>query len=86
MFGLLGVTLLGAILSTRQATALRDGTAPVQAFLSGYQLALIVAAIIVNAGVPISWYALRARRTPPPPPRPATPPSGDVALAVPAAR
>jgi EmrB/QacA subfamily drug resistance transporter len=63
--GLLGVTIVGAILTTRQAASLRGGATPVHAFLSGYQFALLVAAAIVAVGVPLSLYALRAtRRTP----------------------
>jgi MFS family permease len=63
--GLLGVTIVGAILTTRQAASLRGGATPVHAFLSGYQFALLVAAAIVAVGIPLSLYALRAtRRTP----------------------
>jgi EmrB/QacA subfamily drug resistance transporter len=63
--GLLGVTIVGAILTSRQAAVLRGGATPVHAFLSGYQFALLIAAAIVFIGVPISLYALRVeRRTP----------------------
>jgi hypothetical protein len=63
--GLLGVTIVGAILTSRQASVLRGGATPVHAFLSGYQFALLIASAIVFAGVPISLYALRGeRRTP----------------------
>lgn len=63
VFGLLGVTVLGAILSTRRSSELRGGADPLHAFLSAYQFALIVAAVIVAVGVPVSLWALRTRRT-----------------------
>ncbi len=62
--GLLGVTIVGAILTARQSAVLRGGATPTHAFMSGYQFALLAAAAIVFAGVPISLYALRARRRP----------------------
>jgi EmrB/QacA subfamily drug resistance transporter len=60
--GLLGVTIVGAILTSRQAAVLRGGATPVHAFLSGYQFALLIAAAIVFGGVPLSLYTLRIRR------------------------
>jgi len=63
--GLLGVTIVGAILTSRQAAVLRGGATPVHAFLSGYQFALLIAAAIVFAGVPLSLYTLRTRRRTP---------------------
>jgi hypothetical protein len=63
--GLLGVTIVGAILASRQAAVLRGGATPVHAFLSGYQFALLAAAVIVFAGVPLSLYTLRTRRRTP---------------------
>jgi len=62
VFGLLGVTVLGAILSARQAAELADGAAPLPAFLTGYQFALVIAAVVVAIGVPVSLWALRTRR------------------------
>lgn len=62
VFGLLGVTVLGALLNTRQSAALADGLAPLAAFLDGYRFALIVAAVVVAAGVPISLITLRRTR------------------------
>lgn len=50
VFGLLGVTVLGAILTDRAATA---------GFLSGYQDSLVIAAVLVAAGVPVSLWMLR---------------------------
>jgi EmrB/QacA subfamily drug resistance transporter len=59
MAGLLGITVIGAILSVRQAAAARAGAAPLQAFLSGYRLGLLVAAALVAAGGLAAWLALR---------------------------
>jgi EmrB/QacA subfamily drug resistance transporter len=65
--GLLGVTIVGAILTARQSAVLRGGATPVHAFLSGYQFALLAASAIVFVGVPLSLYTLRGgRRTPVP--------------------
>jgi EmrB/QacA subfamily drug resistance transporter len=61
VFGLLGVTILGAILSNRSNAA--TGT-ELHRYLAGYQFALVVAAILVAVGVPVSLYALRAVRVP----------------------
>ncbi|WP_083959076.1 MFS transporter [Herbidospora mongoliensis] len=56
VFGLLGITILGAILNARQ-------TAPtMEAFLDAYQFTLLIAAAIVLVGVPIALYALRRGR------------------------
>ncbi|WP_433826410.1 MFS transporter [Actinoplanes sp. CA-015351] len=61
VFGLLGVTVLGAILSNRANAA--QG-AELHRFLEGYQFSLIIAAALVAAGVPLSLWMLR--RTPAP--------------------
>ncbi|GAA0359605.1 MFS transporter [Actinoallomurus spadix] len=63
--GLLGVTIIGAILTSRQSAVLRGGSTPTHAFLAGYQLALLVGATIVFIGVPLSLYALRPRKATP---------------------
>jgi hypothetical protein len=89
VFGLLSVTVLGAILTTRRATELRAGAQPLHAFLSGYQLALLIAAAIIAAGIPVSLHALRTPRTAPPAPAsraetttPVTPPARHAAAAM----
>ncbi|MFG3441239.1 DHA2 family efflux MFS transporter permease subunit [Nonomuraea sp. NPDC047897] len=61
VFGLLGITVLGALLTSRQAGS---GLAPLPAFLDAYQFTLVVAAVIVLAGIPVGLYALRRPRTP----------------------
>jgi MFS family permease len=48
--GLFGVTVMGAILTGRQGQAIADGATPGQAFLQGYELALVTAAAIVMIG------------------------------------
>jgi EmrB/QacA subfamily drug resistance transporter len=58
VFGLLGITILGAILSARENAV----TGPaLHRFLEGYQFALVVAAILVAAGVPVSLLTLGRR-------------------------
>jgi EmrB/QacA subfamily drug resistance transporter len=57
--GLLGVTIIGAILAARQSTVLRAGHAPVDAFLSGYKLGLLVAAALVALGGVAAFISLR---------------------------
>jgi EmrB/QacA subfamily drug resistance transporter len=59
--GLLGITLIGAILRTREAAALRAGAGPVHAFVDGYHLGLIVTILLLAAGVVVSYLTLRPR-------------------------
>jgi EmrB/QacA subfamily drug resistance transporter len=61
VFGLLGITILGAILTNRSNAA--TGT-ELHRYLAGYQFSLVVAACLVAVGVPVSLYALRSVRTP----------------------
>ena len=61
--GLLGVTVIGAILAARQGAALGAGATPQAAFVSGYSAGLAAAAALVLAGGAI---ALRALRDPAP--------------------
>jgi MFS family permease len=64
VFGLLGITILGAILSARQNAA----TGPVlHRFLEGYQFALVIAAALVAVGVPVSLFTLGRRAAAPVP-------------------
>ncbi|MFL6111584.1 MAG: MFS transporter, partial [Catenulispora sp.] len=57
--GLLGITVIGAILSARQSAAARAGALPLDAFLSGYRLGLLVSAALVAIGGLAAWVALR---------------------------
>lgn len=66
--GLLGITVIGAILTARQSGVLRAGVDPVDAFLSGYRLGLLVAAVLVAAGGVAAFIALRTARSAATPP------------------
>ncbi len=57
--GLLGITVIGAVLAGRQSSALRAGHSATDAFLSGYRSGLIVAAVLVAAGGVAGYLALR---------------------------
>lgn len=61
--GLLGITVIGAVLRTRQAAALRSGTSPVQAFVDGYHAGLLVTIALLAVGVAVSYVTLRPRAT-----------------------
>ncbi len=63
--GLLGITVIGAILRTRQAAALRAGTDSVHAFVDGYHLGLLVTILLLAAGVVVSYVTLRPRAAAP---------------------
>jgi EmrB/QacA subfamily drug resistance transporter len=57
--GLLGITVIGAILTARQTAQLTAGKAPVDAFLSGYRIGLLVAAGLVAIGGLAAYVGLR---------------------------
>jgi EmrB/QacA subfamily drug resistance transporter len=57
--GLLGITVIGAILTARQSVSINAGRAPIDAFLSGYRTGLLVAAVLVAAGGAAAYLALR---------------------------
>jgi len=57
--GLLGITVIGGIISARQGFELRHGHPATSAFLSGYQSGLLVAAALVALGGLTAWSALR---------------------------
>ena len=59
--GLLGITVIGAVLRTRQAAALRTGADPVHAFVDGYHTGLLVTIALLAAGVGVSYLTLRPR-------------------------
>jgi EmrB/QacA subfamily drug resistance transporter len=61
VFGLLGITILGAILTNRANAATG---AELHRYLAGYQFSLVVAAALVAVGVPVAWYTLRSVRAP----------------------
>jgi EmrB/QacA subfamily drug resistance transporter len=57
--GLLGITVIGAILTARQSAAVHGGSAPLDAFLTGYRSGLLVAGLLVAAGGVAAYLALR---------------------------
>jgi EmrB/QacA subfamily drug resistance transporter len=61
--GLLGITVIGAVLRARQGVALRAGAAPEAAFLHGYHDGLLVTLLLLVLGAVVGWAALRRLRT-----------------------
>ena len=59
--GLLGVTVIGAVLRTVQSSSLRNGTQPLAAFLDGYHVGLWVTIAVMAAGIAVSYATLRPR-------------------------
>jgi EmrB/QacA subfamily drug resistance transporter len=57
--GLLGITVIGAVLTSRQGDALAAGHTPVDAYLTGYRTGLVLAAVLVVAGGAAAYAALR---------------------------
>ncbi len=60
--GLLGITVIGAVLTARQATLLTAGETPTDAFLGGYQAGLLLAAGLVALGGVAAFVGLRLAR------------------------
>jgi hypothetical protein len=60
--GLLGVTVVGAVLRTREGSALRGGANPGQAFIDGYHSGLWLTIVLLAVGVVLSYLALRPRQ------------------------
>ncbi|HXC82472.1 MAG TPA: MFS transporter [Trebonia sp.] len=59
--GLLGITVIGAVLSTRETSALRVGVPAHQAFIDGYHTGIWVAIGLLAVGVVLSYVSLRPR-------------------------
>jgi len=57
--GLLGITVIGAVLRSRQSDALRHGAAQAAAFLDGYHDGLVVTVALLAAGAVVGYVALR---------------------------
>jgi EmrB/QacA subfamily drug resistance transporter len=57
--GLLGITIIGAVLRSRQGAALQGGAHPAVAYLDGYHSGLIVTVALIAAGAVVSYLALR---------------------------
>ena len=60
--GALGIAVMGAILAGRQSSALAHGATPAEAFVSGYSLALAIAAGVMVAGALLAATLLAKRR------------------------
>jgi EmrB/QacA subfamily drug resistance transporter len=57
--GLLGITVIGAVLRSREGTALHQGATASAAFLDGYHDGLLVTVALLAAGAVIGYVALR---------------------------
>jgi EmrB/QacA subfamily drug resistance transporter len=57
--GLLGITIIGAVLRSREGDELRSGVHPAVAYLDGYHAGLIVTVALLAAGAVVSYAALR---------------------------
>jgi EmrB/QacA subfamily drug resistance transporter len=57
--GLLGLTIIGAIILTRQSTAAAAGATQAAAFLGGFRAGLVVAAVSMLAGAAVALATLR---------------------------
>ncbi|MGH3207793.1 MAG: MFS transporter, partial [Trebonia sp.] len=62
--GLLGVTVIGAVLRARESSLERAGVHQAQAFIGGYHTGLWVTIALLAAGVALSYVTLRQRRRP----------------------
>jgi EmrB/QacA subfamily drug resistance transporter len=58
--GLLGITVIGAVLTSRQGSALAGGSNPVDAYLDGFRWGLVLAAVLVLAGALAAYVSLRS--------------------------
>ena len=56
--GLLGITVIGVVLTSRQHSMLAHGSSPVDAYLSGYRLGIVVAGMLVALGGAVALRAL----------------------------
>jgi EmrB/QacA subfamily drug resistance transporter len=57
--GLLGITVIGAVLRARQGSALLHGSRPGAAYLDGYHAGLVVTVALIVAGAVVSYISLR---------------------------
>ncbi|MER5506116.1 MFS transporter [Streptomyces sp. NPDC002766] len=63
--GVLGIVLVGAVVTVGDYASVSRGATQGQAFLTGYQLGLCVAAALVAIGAPVAVWALRPIKCPP---------------------
>ncbi|MFF3738046.1 MFS transporter [Streptomyces sp. NPDC002566] len=57
--GVVGIALVGAVVSFVEQSAVAAGAGETDAFLSGYKIGLCMAAALVGAGAPVALWALR---------------------------
>jgi EmrB/QacA subfamily drug resistance transporter len=62
--GLLGITIIGAVLRSRQGAALHHGTSQSGSFLDGYHAGLALTVALVAAGAVLSYVTLRRAPNP----------------------
>ena len=62
--GLLGVTVVGAVISVSEGNALRSGTPRPQAFIDAYHTGLWLTIALLAAGMVLSYLTLRPRQQP----------------------
>jgi len=62
--GLLGITLIGAVLRSRESSSLRGGASSAAAFIDGYHTGLWVTIALLAVGVVVSYLTLRPRHSP----------------------
>jgi len=62
--GLLGITVIGAVLRASQVSALRAGSSPAHAFLNGYHSGLWLTIAVLVVGVVVSYVTLRPAKNP----------------------
>jgi EmrB/QacA subfamily drug resistance transporter len=60
--GLLGITVIGAVLRARQSAALGAGASPAAAFLHGYHDGLLLTVALLVLGAVVGWASLRRLR------------------------
>jgi MFS family permease len=66
--GLLGITVIGAVLRARQGVALRHGVTQAAAYIDGYHAGLVVTIALVVVGAAVGYTALRRASRPAPVP------------------
>jgi EmrB/QacA subfamily drug resistance transporter len=66
--GLLGITIIGAVLRSRESSALHHGASHAAAFLDGYHAGLLLTVALIAAGAIVSYAALRHAPHPTPTP------------------
>jgi EmrB/QacA subfamily drug resistance transporter len=74
--GLLGITVIGAVLRTRESVALRHAVPPAPAFIDGYHAGLVVTIALVAIGAVVGYLSLRRMPRPAAAAEPASPAVG----------